>query len=59
MVFTAAAADQMSRLYVRNIDRWDTVLIPGTEDADTPFFSPDGQSIGYQQGQQIKTVSLY
>jgi serine/threonine-protein kinase len=58
MVFTAAPADQISRLYIRNINRWDTVLIAGTEDADTPFFSPDGQSIGYQQGQQIKTVSL-
>jgi serine/threonine-protein kinase len=33
-------------------------MLPGTENADTPFFSPDGESIGYHQGQQIKTVAL-
>jgi serine/threonine-protein kinase len=58
MVFTASRAEGPTKLYVRNLDRWDTVVIPGTDDADTPFFSPDGQTIGYQQNQQIKTVAL-
>jgi len=62
MVFSAGTiapnGEATSRLYVRSLDRWDVVALPGTENADTPFFSPDGQSIGYQQNQQIKTVSL-
>jgi len=62
LVFSAGTitpnGQDTSKLYVRSLDRWDAVELPGTEDADTPFFSPDGQSIGYQQRGQIKTVSL-
>ena len=46
------------RIFVRNLDRWDTVAVPGTENAVSVFFSPDGQSIGFQQGRQIKKVSI-
>jgi serine/threonine-protein kinase len=46
------------KLYVRSLDRWDAVPIEGTQQAQTPFFSPDGKWLGFQQGQQIKKVSL-
>ena len=32
------------------LDRWESVALNGTEDARTPFFSPDGRSIGFAQG---------
>jgi eukaryotic-like serine/threonine-protein kinase len=32
--------------------------IPGTEDASTPFFSPDGRWLGFFVGQTLKKVSL-
>ena len=35
------------QLYVRPIDRFEATLIPGTEGAQSPFFSPDGQSVGF------------
>jgi serine/threonine protein kinase/Tol biopolymer transport system component len=46
------------RIFIRSLDRWDPVPIPGTENATAPIFSPDGQSLGFQQGQQIKKVAL-
>jgi serine/threonine-protein kinase len=55
---SANPADPPRRLYIRDLDRWDTVAIPGTEQAQNPFFSPDGKWIGFQQGRQIKKVSL-
>jgi serine/threonine-protein kinase len=51
-------ANPQRRIYVRNLDRWDSVAVPGTEQAQNPFFSPDGQWLGFQQGQQIKKVAL-
>jgi eukaryotic-like serine/threonine-protein kinase len=46
------------KIYVKSLDQWDAVALPGTEDARGLFFSPDGQWIGFQQGQQIKKVAL-
>ena len=47
------------RIYVRSLEnQWDAVPLPGTENAQSPFFSPDGEWIGYQQGQQIKKTAI-
>ena len=46
------------KLYVRALDRWESVALNGTQGAGTPFFSPDGRSIGFSQGNGIKTVSV-
>ena len=35
-------------LLVREMDRFEARLIPDTERAEVPFFSPDGQWIGYR-----------
>jgi DNA-binding winged helix-turn-helix (wHTH) protein len=35
------------RLYLRALDRFDALPIPGTEGGHGPFFSPDGESIGF------------
>jgi len=50
--------DQPRRIYVRSLDRWDAVAVPGTEQAHSPFFSPDGQWLGFLQGRQIRKVAL-
>ena len=45
-------------LYLRSMDQLDAHLIPGTEASLTnPFFSPDGQWIGYWQG-QLKKIAI-
>jgi serine/threonine protein kinase len=46
------------KIYIRSLDQWDFVPVPGTENAQNLFFSPDGQWLGFQQGQQIKKVAL-
>ncbi len=46
------------RLSMRRLDEFETVPIPGTEEAISVFFSPDGQSIGFNQGATLKRLSL-
>ena len=46
------------RIFVRNLSGGTDTPIPGTEGARTIFFSPDGDWLGFQQGQQIKKVAL-
>jgi serine/threonine-protein kinase len=52
------------RLYLRALDQLEAVPIPGTEAggaggfARTPFFSPDGQWIGFWQSGQLRKVSV-
>ncbi len=46
------------QLYVRAIDLFEATPIPGTEGAETPFFSPDGQSVGFFAEGRLKRVSL-
>jgi len=46
LVFAAGHRDSM-RLYVRRLDEFRAVPIPGTEGGDSPFFSPDGRSVGF------------
>jgi eukaryotic-like serine/threonine-protein kinase len=46
-------------IYVREMNQSEAVRIAGTEEALVePFFSPDGESIGYFQNGQLKRVSL-
>src|SRR5262249_16017736 len=47
-----------TQLYLRSIDRFEAMPIPGTEGAESPFFSPDGQSVGFFAGGKLKKVSL-
>ncbi len=46
------------RLFVRKMDELEPKPIPGTEDASYPFFSPDGESVGFFAGGNLKKVSL-
>ena len=43
-------------LYLRELDRIDASPIPGTEGAVSPFFSPNGEWIGFWSDGQIKKV---
>jgi len=46
-------------LYLRPVDQLQARLIAGTEDeARSPFFSPDGQQIGFWAGDELKRVGL-
>src|SRR5215469_13214409 len=45
-------------LYLRSIDSFESTPILGTEGAESPFFSPDGQSVGFFAEGKMKKVSL-
>ena len=50
--------DGSRQLYVRRLDQLQAVARPGTVGASIPFFSPDGQSIGFFAEGKLKTVAV-
>ncbi len=46
------------QLYLRAMDSTEARAVPGTEEAYDPFFSPDGQWLGFIAGGKLKKVSL-
>jgi len=57
LVYVAAVGGK-TQLYRRPMDQFEAVPIPGTEGAYNPFFSPDGQWIGFFAGNEMKKVSI-
>ncbi len=49
---------QDRRLYVRAMDRFEATPVPGTDGGVGPFFSPDGQWLGFWADKKLKKVSL-
>ncbi len=50
---------QGTQLFLRPIDRLKALPIPHTNGARLPFFSPDGQWLGFISGNTIRKVSLH
>jgi hypothetical protein len=48
----------VSYLWVRALDQPHGVQLPGTEGAGDPFFSYDGQWLGFFAGGQLKTIAI-
>jgi eukaryotic-like serine/threonine-protein kinase len=46
-----------SKLFTRRLDQAEATELPGTEGAQTPFFSPDGQWVAFFTGTTLKKVS--
>jgi len=44
--------------YVRRLDQLQAAPLAGTEDAFSPFFSPDSQSIGFFAAGKLKTIAV-
>ena len=59
VVFVARMGDSMM-LYRRSINDFDAEPIPGTEGAQVPFFSPEGEWVGFMTGspRQVRKVPL-
>ena len=51
-------SDTTTQLFHRPLDRVEAVPIADTEGAESPFFSPDGEWIGFKLGDTIKRVPL-
>jgi serine/threonine protein kinase/Tol biopolymer transport system component len=48
----------VTQLYLHPLDQWEPTAIPGTEGAFGPFFSPDGNWIGFFDDNKLKKVSV-
>jgi serine/threonine-protein kinase len=58
IAYAAREADGIARLYVRPLDRFEASVVPGSEDARAPFFSPDGSRVAFFAGAKLLTASL-
>jgi len=60
LVFSAETegGNSNSQLYRRPMDRAEAEVIPGTEGASAPFFSPDGRWIAFWAGGWLKRIPL-
>ncbi|HEY8853319.1 MAG TPA: protein kinase [Gemmatimonadaceae bacterium] len=47
-----------AQLLIRPRNQLRAIAMPGTEGAMTPFFSPDGQHVGFVTGRNLQVVSL-
>lgn len=47
-----------TQLYIRRLDQLEATPISGTEGGSGPFFSPDGQWVGFFANDRLKKVSL-
>jgi serine/threonine-protein kinase len=58
LVFPARGPDGKQQLATRLLDQATVMLLPGTENGADPFFSPDGQWIGFFARTQVKKISV-
>ncbi len=57
-IIYVAGAPGSYRLFLRAIDQFDAIPVPGTDGAHAPFFSPDGASIGFFSGRRLMVMRL-
>jgi serine/threonine protein kinase len=53
-----ATVDGVSRLWIRALDSVSAQPVAGTEGALSPFWSPDGRSLGFFAGLELKRIDL-
>src|SRR5229473_2537946 len=56
VAFTAVDGNGRHSLWVRALDSLQAKALPGTEDADTPFWSPDSKLIGFFSHSKLKKI---
>jgi Tol biopolymer transport system component/predicted Ser/Thr protein kinase len=58
VVFAAAAPGARPTLWTRALNSVAAQPLPGTDDADFPFWSPDSQSIGFFANGKLKKIAV-
>jgi serine/threonine protein kinase/Tol biopolymer transport system component len=54
----AASGDGPQRLWLRSLDKTGARPLPGTENADDPFWSADSRSIGFYASGKLKRIDI-
>src|ERR1035441_2643737 len=58
IAFAATGADGKIAIWVRPMNLLEAHVLPGTENAIFPFWSPDSRSLGYFADGKLKTIDL-
>ena len=58
IAFIGVGEDGRSNIYIRPLDTEIPQLLPGTEGAASPFWSPDGHSIGFFADKKLKRIDV-
>lgn len=58
VVWVGVSGSTVPALFVRRFDSLDVRRLPGTELASAPFFSPDGESVGFFASGHLRVASL-
>jgi serine/threonine protein kinase len=58
LVFVATDTTGAPRLWLRSVSRENSRPLSGSEDADYPFWSPDGRRVGFFAAGRLKTMDL-
>ena len=58
IVYTTGISTSTRQLYLHHLDQLEATPIRGTERGNHPFFSPNGESVGFREGGTIKQVSI-
>jgi len=58
LAFAAIDQNGAIKLWTRSLKASDATAIPGTDVVASPFWSPDGRSLGFFAGGKLKTVEL-
>ena len=57
LVFVGRSAG-LSQLFLRHLDKDESIALAGTEGGAAPFFSPDGRWIGFRTQTKLKKISV-
>lgn len=58
LAFVASGSDGTHRLYVRSLDQLQATALAGTEDSESPFFSPDSRWVGFFADGKVKKIAV-
>ena len=58
LAFVARKGAGGTQLYLRHVDRLDATVLTGADNAEFPFFSPDGRWIAFFADSKLKKISV-
>jgi serine/threonine protein kinase len=58
LAFSAVDEKGRTNLWLRPLNAQQATMLPGTEDAATPFWSPDNQYLGFVADRKLKKISV-
>ena len=58
ILYGGAGGPQYRRLYYQPLDQLEAQPLPGTDNAITPFFSPDGKRVAFALGPELRAVAV-